>query len=133
MALKLLRWIFFTIFLSLVPIISSYISGTANSAAGITISSVLNQGDLFLLCSGFCAAGLGELVGLSRNRLQGLKVVVAGTAILHLVLCIFLYVAIRNPTPTTNIEYLVSFSIFLFVTGSVVATVCVVLSEMQDA
>lgn len=133
MATKLLRWLFFTVLLSLIPIVASYVIGAANKKASISLVSVLDQGDLYLLCSVFCAAGLGELIGLGRKRFEIVKIFVGGVAILHVVMCIFLYVAIRNPSASTDIDYLVFLSMVLFSTGILASTACVALSEVQDA
>jgi hypothetical protein len=61
MAAKLIRWLVFTIFFSLLPILASYLESAATTAAGWPeMSSVLAHGELYLLASSFSAAGLGR-------------------------------------------------------------------------
>lgn len=133
MGTKILRWLFFTVLLSLVPILASYILGHSSNNNAVSLLFVLNQGDLYLLCSAFCAAGIGELVGLGKKRFEKVKIFVGGVAIIHVVFCIFLYVSIRNPSKSTDIDYLVSLSMILFATGVIASTACVALSEVGDA
>ncbi|MGO8089060.1 hypothetical protein AB9E29_18200 [Rhizobium leguminosarum] len=133
MGARILRWLFFTILLSLIPILASYIQLSANKAALISLTSVLRQGDLFLLCSGFCASALGELIGLERKRWPGAKIMVGGAATLVMLLCVFLYAAIRNSSVTESIEFLANISISIFIFGAIISVACVALSEMKDA
>ncbi|TCR80784.1 hypothetical protein EV561_11361 [Rhizobium sp. BK376] len=108
MSTKVVRWLFFTVLLSVVPIVGSYVSGTANNKPDLSLWSVLDQGDLYLLCTAFCCAGLGELIGLGVKKGELAKIIVGRTATFHILACIFLYVLIRNPSPTTDTHYLVS-------------------------
>lgn len=129
---KVLRWLFFTVLLSVAPIGLSYVSGIADKKPNLSIWSLLNQGDLFLLCTAFCCAALGEFIGLNVQRWAGAKIVAGSTAILHILACIYLYVLIRNPSANTDIDYLVSLSLGLFISGVAVSTACMAISEMQD-
>ncbi|RWO87961.1 hypothetical protein [Mesorhizobium sp.] len=133
MIAKVLRWLFFTVFLSLIPIGVSYLVGAANTVSPLTLNATLEHGDLYLLCCAFCATGLGELIGLGKRRFEGVQIFVAGVAITHLVTCLILYVVIKNPPANTDIQYFVNLSKILFASGVLTSTACVAITEVQDA
>lgn len=133
MAAKVLRWLFFTVFLSLIPIGVSYLIGAANTVSPLTLNDALEHGDLYLLGVAFCATGLGELIGLGKRRFKGVQIFVAGVAMFHLVACLILYVFVRNPPANTNMEYFIYLSKVLFLSGVAISTTCIAISEVEDA
>ena len=129
---KIIRWVLFSVIFSLAPLLASWLWAAANSKTFVSPMTVVSQGDLYLLASGFGAVGIGELIGINQKWISA-KLVIGGFSALNIVLSVFLYAALRNSTPDTNAEFLTLTSFWLFAISCIVSTSCMALSEMKDA
>lgn len=133
MIAKTVRWLFFSVFFSLVPILADYGWAFGNSAVDVpNLSAVLRHGELYLLSSALAAIGLGEVIGVNQNW-QIPKIITGGISILNICFATFLYTYINNSGAERAAIYWSSKSLLFFAFSCIVATSCVALSEIGDA
>jgi hypothetical protein len=130
MAVKFTRWIIFTIFFSLVPVLASYILAIAKAGELIPLTSVLEHGELYLLSFTFSAVGLGEIV-VGNVKWQIPKLITSGVSVFNLGLSTLLFAYANGETGVTS-ENLARFSYPIFILSCIVATTCIFLSEIKD-
>jgi hypothetical protein len=62
MAEKLVRWLIFSVVISLLPLLFRF-ALEATDGKSPTLSDLLSQGELLLISSAIAAAAVGELIG----------------------------------------------------------------------
>lgn len=127
---KLARWVFFTLLISIAPLVLDYIMVSMRSQAAVNYSEVLSKGQLFLLSSAFLCVSLGELAGTSK-KFQIAKIVVSGLCALLIIFSIGLY-AIANNQPSDAVFSLSKLSIVFYIASIVVSTSGLALAEARD-
>lgn len=132
LGVKLARWAFFTVLISLVPIALDYIVLVArDESVHHRLTDVLDHGELYLLSSAFLCVGLGEIVGSGPDR-RVAKVVISGLSTVSLIISIGLYVAVKNVSESVG-SYFSYPSIWLFLASCVVSTSSIAVAGGGDA
>lgn len=85
MAVKLLKWLIFTVIFSLVPLLFEWIFRLTRTE-DTTLLGLMSHGELVLILVPICAASAAELFGSTRAMLWA-KVVVGGFSLVLLMLC----------------------------------------------
>ena len=83
MAVKLLRWLIFSVILALVPLGVSWLIQLTHGVSP-SLYSLLQHGELLLIAAALSAAATGELIGSGDNLLKG-KLVAGGVSLLIVV------------------------------------------------
>jgi hypothetical protein len=84
MRIRVVRWLFFSVLIGLLPIIASAIS-LKMKGTGPTAARLLTHGELLLIASALCAAALGEIIG-SGPRFAVAKLIAGGSTLIVLLL-----------------------------------------------
>jgi hypothetical protein len=130
MGAKVARWLVFSVLFSLVPICASYALAIASSTTVVPpLSSVVKHGDFYLLSSVLSAVGLGEVIG-ANQKFQVYKIITGGVSCLIIGFSTFLFVY-ASTSELELVELKLAYaSYWMFVFACIVATSCVVLSEI---
>jgi hypothetical protein len=108
---KLVRWIMFSVLMSLVPLAASYF-GLRLDRRPVHLEMLVARGELLLICTTLGAAAIGELFPSGRENAIG-KMFAAGTSLLGLVVCSLYFAAVQS-RPAADAEPILSASIWLF-------------------
>jgi hypothetical protein len=112
---KVLRWLFFEVFVSLLPLAASY-TNLHLKMEPATLPSVLGNGELLVVCWVLCAGAIGELFGASP-RYKRLKAFSGGSALLVLIFSSLIFAEIaerRFSKLPTNENLIVELSLLMF-------------------
>jgi hypothetical protein len=133
MGAKIARWLLFSVAFSLVPIIANYLLAVGKSSKAFPpLSTVIQHGELFLLSTGLAAVGLGEVIG-ANQRAKIIKIITGGVSSINMLLSTLLFATLNNTPDELATSYFSYLSFWIFLFTCVVATSCVVLSEIGDA
>jgi hypothetical protein len=127
---RLLRWGFFGVLISLLPLGYSYESLLLKSQAA-TWSKIVGNGELLVIVWALCAGALGELFGSSSN-FRVPKIFSGGFTLLVLIFSALLFADLaeaRVAKTTIDEANLVWTSFFLLISGLISCASCIALSE----
>jgi len=129
-AVKTLRWVFFGVMISLLPLFYSYQSLTIRSQVA-SWDKIIGNGELLVIIWALCAGAIGELFGATPNYAIS-KVISGAAALLVLILSALLFADVtgaRAAGAKIDEVVVVSTSIWLLVFGIISCASCVALSE----
>lgn len=123
------KWLMWSVTLSIAPFVIDYLSliTAAQSSRTLSWTTVIEKGQLLLVCAGLGAAGVGDLIGTSDAELTA-KRYAGGASVLIVLLAAGYYAAASSPT-AKNTGVVVSVSIALFVCTLAASFACMALAE----
>lgn len=130
MAIRLTKWLIFSVALALVPLVFRLLI-QLNAGSALHIDPVLAHGELLLITASLCGASCGELFGSSSAYRIG-KLLAGGAAILLLSLAAIVFGAVvsahhsADPLAPTRTATL---SLILFICAIIACGSCIALSE----
>jgi len=130
---SLLKWLFFSVALSIVPLLAGAII-TATRGGTASIENSLKHGELLIITVSLCATAVGELIGARKKLPIGHTVSGGGALIILLTSAIYFAdtsAAISSQAPLDTLQ-LKTFSIYLFVSGFICSALCVGLSSEKS-
>jgi hypothetical protein len=108
---KLTRWFIFSVLISLVPLITSYLGLLLDSRAA-TLQTVTGRGELLLITTTLAAAAIGELIPSGRDR-GTQKLLAGGSCIVIVLLSSLLFAAVQSRAhPNGALTLVLSVSLF---------------------
>jgi hypothetical protein len=127
---KIARWAFFAVLVSLLPLVYSYENLLVKSQTA-TLAKVLGNGELLIIVWALCAGAIGELFGGTTNY-RVAKIVAGGLTLLVLIFSALLFASVAEARvsgiPLDELN-LVATSIRLLIFGLICCASCVALSE----
>ena len=97
---KLFIWLFFGVIIALLPLLARYI-GLSLRNNNPQVANVICNGELLIICVGMLSAAIGELITWDANQ-KIVKIILSGTAVVLLVLTIFLFADISTIDTQAN-------------------------------
>jgi hypothetical protein len=126
---KLMRWLIFTVALTLLPLVLDWALRAADGSSP-SVNAIISHGELCLVCTALAGVGLGELLGLSDDA--GLiKIVLGGACFLTSITSIALYVAMKATVGATGSLFLDGLSWYVFVVTLITSTASIMVSEAK--
>jgi hypothetical protein len=129
MGARILKWLFFTVFMSLIPFLLTGLTLWIDPKPGKAFewSSLWPHGDLLLISTAIAADGLGDMIPTGSWATKS-KIVSAGSCVILLFLCALWYAVVQDhPSyPTSKIS---ESSLWLFGLTLVATFVCKLLAE----
>ncbi len=130
---RLFKWLLFGVVVALAPLIADYFLHSVHFTGGTVPNwhMVLIKGELLLVSAAISGAGVGELIGTSRDWLP-FKLICGGSCIVILFIAVVLYTGIANDVRLgTNYDKtaLVNKSIWIFIATFVAALGCILAAE----
>ena len=127
MAEKVTGWIFFTVLMSLIPIMIGYVF--AFVIGGARWQSI-NRGDLLLITTTLCAAAMGDLIG-SSPTYRSLKIAMGGLTLWVLIMSSSSYAVLLVKPTSSKSERALWLSVSLFGAGLLCSTLCVCFAQLK--
>lgn len=127
---KMLRWVLFRLLIALTPLLFDYLRGAYRSA-GMSLTTVIEKGELLLVATGMCAGALGELFGSGRAALKG-KLFAAFGCMFVLIFNCLCYADIRAAwlsDEPVKAEVVLTISFVFYSVAFLSSTCCLILSE----
>ncbi len=128
---KVLRWMIFSVVLALIPLLANALI-TVTFGASLTLTGMLEHGELLLIAAALSAAGAGELFGTSNtNKLK--KITAGGGSILILLSAAIYFASISSAASMgalIDISMVSIVSIVFYVCALIASFSCVALSEI---
>ena len=130
---KFVRWLFFGVLASLVPLLCSYLNLVMKHKP-TPFDAIMGDGGLLLIISAICAGALGEVIGSGTNAAI-FKIISAGCVVLVLLISALEFAAIlegrvATSAPTFDGQVVAITSIWIFAIGMVPCAACIALSEL---
>ncbi len=98
---RLIKWLFFSILIALLPLAFTWIYSYINNLERSYVD-IVGRGELLLISASICAAALGDLIGTSHQR-KGTTIaayIAGGSAVVILMLCSLLFASLpASPDP----------------------------------
>ncbi|WP_420127621.1 hypothetical protein [Longimicrobium sp.] len=126
---KLVRWLMFSVLVSLVPLAMTYF-GLRLDRRQVHLEMLLGRGELLLISTTLGAAALGELLPGGRDNAIG-KLLAAGTSRVGILVCSFYFATIQSRT-APDAQAILAASVWLF-TGMLVASAICLFYANQEA
>jgi hypothetical protein len=128
---KLLRWLLFSVLLSLSPLLARAISLSTDSADTNLLQLLSPRGELLLVSIVLCAAAAGELIG-SKDHRRMAKITAGGISVLLLVFAALYFGHVYGADPAqalTLAPAAARTSGLLFASSVICSGCCVALTE----
>lgn len=123
---KLARWFFFSVIVSLIPLLFAYIH-VVNDGHTATLPSILVHGELLLISVALAADAVGDLIGAPRNR--PVLMIFAGAGCIITIMFASLYFADVSYKPQANADLVYRTSLAVFGLCLVASVSCKLLAE----
>jgi hypothetical protein len=126
---KFLRWLFFGVLVSLVPILCSYLN-LLMKHKGAAFEAIIGDGGL-LFISAICAGARGEVIGSGTNAAV-YKIISAGCVVITLLISALSFASVfeGRMASTFDGQVVATTSIWIFFVGMVPCAACIALSEL---
>jgi hypothetical protein len=130
---KLVRWIFFGVFMALLPIAFKIIAIYLKTGI-YNVSETLAQGELLIVASALCGAAVGELFG-APVGLKLAKIIVGGSAVIILIITSLCFAILPSSSAASNglsfnSHAIEMWSKLMFAFSFIISSLCIVLSEL---
>lgn len=127
---KLVKWLFFSVFLALLPLAFNAF-GLLFQSQDLTLDGLLQNGELLLVAASLSAAAIGELIGSGPNRRLA-KIVSGGGAVLVLCMASFFFAIVASTTNNENadVSFVAWTSVVFFVCAIFAGGSCLSLAEV---
>jgi hypothetical protein len=130
---KLIKWLVFSVLLSLVPLLANYGLHRINKHA-IDLTLLLSHGELFLIASALTGTALGEVVVAGRSRKhERWRLCSAGGNLLIVILASMFFAFVCGTQLTTgnmDTSFVCSTSLVVYCFGFFTSACSVILSEV---
>lgn len=102
MAVKLIKWLFFGVVLSLVPLLAtvSLLAAKATPSPSPFLDTI-QKGELLLISAAMCGGAMGDLIGTGRDYLA-LKLTLGGTAVIATIFASLFYATVIEAAGTPH-------------------------------
>lgn len=91
---RVLRWLFFGLVISFVPLAVAY-GNLALKSQALSLAKITGKGEVLLICGSLCAGALGELIG-TRDRFSNAKIFVGGVTLVITFFCGYFFASIEE-------------------------------------
>jgi NO-binding membrane sensor protein with MHYT domain len=134
---RLFRWLFFSVGVSLIPLIYRTLR-TSSAISWNSFEASISHGELSLITAALCAAAIGEVMGTSRS-LRFPKLICSAACVSVLMLAAFhfgdvsAHILIKDPSVATESSQIIKQSLTLFYWALPSCAGCVAISEVDRA
>lgn len=127
---KLTRWLVFTVFIALVPLLVAVLRILIHSPQPFTLQGVTEHGELLLISTAIGGAALGELIGSGTKRRPVPKIICGGATLILIMTSGMWFADIASASGTINTD-VVSFGSLAILLFTVLSSGgCIALSEV---